>query len=295
MILDNNNNNDLDNDFNLTIRQVIEKYGLLHDRKHSKSLGQHFLCDRSLLNKIVSFATPFGKDDLIVEVGPGPLGLTRSIIEMTSSFMNEIICIEKDISLKPLHDNILKFLGSSRLSFMYGDALRVRLCDIAMDRRITIISNLPYNVGTQLFLNWMIFDIKIIDKMILMFQREVADRICADIGSKDYGRLSVISQVLCDVHKIFDISNMAFFPAPKVMSSVIRVIPKKDININIKKLEKITGICFQQRRKTIFSILKKHVDQGILEDTLEKTGIDKLYRPENISPKQYIELSEILF
>ena len=128
--------------------------------------------------------------------------------------------------------------------------------------------------------------------MILMFQKEVADRICAEVGTKAYGRLSVISQFLCNVEKIFDISNKAFFPEPKIMSSVIKITPKKSEIHGIRKLEQLTEKCFQFRRKTIYTILKKMNLEIDIDKILTECEIDKQSRPENISPQKFLELSE---
>ena len=277
----------MDNDFELTIIQVIKKYGLLENKKHSKSLGQHFLCDNSLLDKIVSCALPFGNSTL-VEIGPGPCGLTRSIIKFAKG--NEIICIEKDESLKPVHENIKRNTVAD-VKFIYGDALKIKLKDLTA-KKITIISNLPYNVGTKILLNWFC-ELNKINQMVLMFQKEVAERIYAKEGTKDYGRLSVISQLLCDVEKCFDVSRLAFIPPPKVESTVIKLIPKADRPFDIRNLERLTAICFQHRRKTIFSILKK-IYPDIISKVLNACAIDPLSRPENISPQKFWELSETM-
>lgn len=274
------------NDLDLTIAQVIKKYGLLQNKKRSKSFGQHFLCDSSLLKKITHCALPFD-DKVIVEIGPGPCGLTREIVKCSKN--NDIYCIEKDINLKELHENFQQSINSN-IKFIYDDALKIKPQSLT-EKEIIIISNLPYNVGTQIFLN-ILKDLSRISKMILMFQKEVADRICAKIGTKAYGRLSVISQFLCNVEKIFDISNKAFFPEPKVMSSVIKITPKKSEIHGIRKLEQLTEKCFQFRRKTIYTILKKMNLEIDIDKILTECEIDKQSRPENISPQKFLELSE---
>lgn len=275
------------NDLDLTIAQIIKKYDLLKDRRKSKSFGQHFLCDSSLLRKIVHCALPFDNND-IIEIGPGPCGLTREIAEYSR---NNVFCIEKDKNLKKLHENFQQNTKCN-VKFIYEDALNIKPQSLTKNK-IIIISNLPYNVGTQIFLN-ILGDFTQISKMVLMFQKEVADRICADIGTKTYGRLSIISQLLCHVEKIFDISNKAFFPEPKVTSTVIKVTPKKNQIINIKKLERLTEKCFQFRRKTIYTILKNLDSQTEIDKILNECQIDKQSRPENISPEKFLELSEKL-
>jgi 16S rRNA (adenine1518-N6/adenine1519-N6)-dimethyltransferase len=275
----------MSNDLDLTIRQIINKYDLLQNRRFSKSLGQHFLCDNSLLLKITMCAAPFSDTEDIVEVGPGPGGLTRALMECSKS---RIFCIEKDISMKEVHDNLLKCYKNNRLHFVYEDALNIDLPDLT-DKKIVIVSNLPYNIGTSLLLKWMKNTQKI-DRMVLMFQKEVADRIVSKSGSKSYGRLSVISQNLCIVEKLFDVSNKAFYPSPKIMSTVLRVTPKQNIDFEVAKLEKLTAICFGQRRKTVFSSMKQHFPQETLEIAFKNCEIEKTDRPETISPAKFLNL-----
>ena len=277
----------MNNDLELTIAQVIKKYNLLENRHRAKSLGQHFLCDTSLLDKIVSCALPLGGSN-ILEIGAGPCGLTRSIIKYAER--RKIICIEKDISLKPLHDNLLAHTNAD-IKFIYMDALKIKLRELC-EGKLIIISNLPYNVGTQLLLNWLseITQIKI---MVLMFQKEVANRICAKVGTKDYGRLSVISQTLCNCEKCFDVSSAAFFPSPEVQSAVVKLTPKRERTHDISKLEKLTALCFQHRRKAISTVLKKKYPRGALE-CLSMCDIPQLARPEDISPEKFLELSNVL-
>ncbi|MDR3224085.1 MAG: 16S rRNA (adenine(1518)-N(6)/adenine(1519)-N(6))-dimethyltransferase RsmA [Holosporales bacterium] len=276
----------MENDFDLSIAQVIKKYGLLNNRSRSKALGQHFLCDLSLLRKIASCALEIDDDSDIIEIGPGPCGLTRAISEIAGR--SRIFCIEKDISLKPIHDNI-KAHSKSNLHFIYQDALKIKLRDLT-DKNIVIISNLPYNIGTRLLVNWL-FDIKGITKMVLMFQKEVGDRICADVNSKDYGRLSIISQLLCRTEKLFDVSPLAFHPPPKIISSVVKLTPNGRFIENLPILETLTHNCFANRRKTIHSILKR-MKKPNAEGMLQRCNIGVLSRPENICPEKFLALSK---
>ncbi len=275
------------NDLELTIKQIIDKYSLLANKGKSRSLGQNFLCDYSLLRKIVSCAFPFSDNQDIVEIGSGPGGLTRAIMELSLD-TSKVFCIEKDLSLKEVHNNLKKCYEKDKLEFIYADALDIRVLDITK-KEIVIIANLPYNVGTQLLINWF-HDIQNIGKMILLFQKEVANRITAKTGGKDYGRLSIISQLLCYCEKVFDISNRAFYPPPKVTSTVVKLIPKKNITFNFEKFEKITAICFQQRRKTVFNSMKNHYDNEKLAWALIDSGINKTDRPETISPEKFLQL-----
>ncbi|MDR1333533.1 MAG: 16S rRNA (adenine(1518)-N(6)/adenine(1519)-N(6))-dimethyltransferase RsmA [Holosporales bacterium] len=274
----------------LTIAQIIKMYRLLSNRGRAKSLGQHFLCDASLLRKIVACALPVDDEAHIVEVGPGPCGLTREIINLCSH-CEAITCIEKDESFKPVHDMLLTN-SDGRLKFMYADAMKVQLRSLQPDLPITIVSNLPYNVGTQLLIGWL-KNISRISKMVLMFQKEVADRICASPGTKQYGRLSVISQIMCHTERLFDVSSAAFYPPPKVDSTVVRLIPKHCVVPDMGKLETLTAHCFSSRRKQLRVILKRHYHIQP-DEILEQCNIDKNARPENVAPSTFLELSEKL-
>ncbi|MDR1609452.1 MAG: 16S rRNA (adenine(1518)-N(6)/adenine(1519)-N(6))-dimethyltransferase RsmA [Holosporales bacterium] len=276
---------------NLSIVQIIAKYGLLANRGRAKSLGQHFLCDPSLLKKIVAYALPIEDDTHIVEIGPGPCGLTREIVNACSDRCY-ITCIEKDESLKPIHDELLAS-SAARLRFIYADAMKVRLQDLEPKQPVTIIANLPYNVGTPLLIGWL-KDIANIRKMILMFQKEVADRICATTGTKQYGRLSIISQLTCHAEKMFDISRTAFYPPPKVESTVVKMIPRDIAKFDLASLDVLTAHCFSNRRKTLRKILKEHYGVAVSEEILTSCGIDANARPENVAPRTFLELSKQL-
>lgn len=278
----------MDNDLNLSIAQVIKKYGLFDNISRAKAFGQHFLCDASLLKKIVSCALPLGNSD-IMEIGPGPCGLTRAILNFAEK--RKVICIEKDKKLKPLHDNLLKYSGAN-LRFIYEDALNVSVNDLDIGE-LTVISNLPYNVGTKILLH-LLEDLDNVKSMVLMFQKEVAERICATHGTKNYGRLSIISQVLCNCEKCFDVSNRAFFPPPEVQSSVVKLIPKINRPHDLKNLEKLTAICFRHRRKAIYTILKKTLP-GLSQNILDSCEIEQNMRPEQISVNKFLKLSNLIF
>jgi 16S rRNA (adenine1518-N6/adenine1519-N6)-dimethyltransferase len=240
------------------------------------------------LESIVLKAITVEDEETIIEVGPGPCGLTRAILHLIPKC--KVICIEKDESFKALHNNLLQIYGD-RLSFIYKDALKIKIESLTTSRAV-IISNLPYNVGTQLLINWL-HSLASVKKMVLMFQKEVADRICSKAGLKSYGRLSIISQLLCETNKAMSISNKSFYPRPKVDSAVVKLIPLEAWeSIDIPMLEAITGACFQQRRKTILNSLKKVFDAEVVEEALELAGIPKTTRPESISPLEFKRLAE---
>ena len=273
---------DFYNPFKRSISDTIQKYGFLHN-KGAKSLGQHFLCDENLLDKIAKSATPLNSHTTIVEVGAGPCGLTRSLLKLFPS--NQIICIEKDIRFKSLHDEILR--NSEHLKFIYADALKYDL-DFG---QVAIISNLPYNVGTLLLIGWLTQYIHNIEKMVLLFQKEVAERICAKVGTKQYASISILAQLLCDVELLFDISNKAFIPSPKVTSSLVLLVPKLKYTSDLLcAFGKFVNTCFQFRRKMIGSTLKKLYSGFDVDKILVPLNIDKTCRPENISPDKFFQL-----
>ena len=270
----------------LTIHQLIIKYGLLHCGM--KSLGQNFITDESLLDKIVHCALPIDHNFDIVEIGPGPTGLTRSILKLCP---NKLICIEKDIRFKPIHDDLKCYY--SNLEFIYDDALKIKLSKITKNK-IVVIANLPYNVGTTMLMNWLINDIQDIDKFVLMFQQEVAERICAQICTKNYGKLSVLSQLLCETSKLFNISNKSFIPQPKVTSAVVLLKNRYLKFDNLPALIKLLDICFQRRRKMIGPTLNKMLHINNIDEILSKCNITPSQRPESITPQQFLTLSEMI-
>ena len=281
-----------DNDFNLTIYQVIRKYNLIDSNEHMRSLGQNFITDESLLDKIAKSANPINKDDCILEIGPGPCGLTRSIL---NCYDNEIICIEKDLKFKSLHDNLVKNTNKN-IKFIYDNALNVNISKLT-DKKIVIISNLPYNIGTSLITNWLLNNISQINTMIIMLQDEVIDRLCSPHSNKNYGKISVLTQLLCNVEKLFTVSNKVFIPSPKVTSAVIKITPKQIDICNIKPLFILLSNCFLYRRKMIYSTIQKFYskfNKDSINDIFNKCNISPKQRPGTISPEQYYELSKYL-
>jgi len=267
-----------------TITETIKSFGL----ETKKSLGQHFLTDANLLDKIVRYAGNL-TDKTVLEIGPGPGGLTRSIL---ASKAKKVIAIEKD---KRCIDalNMLKNYEGKRLEIIEADALTINLNDITDNNRICLISNLPYNISTQLLINWL-DQIENIESMTLMFQKEVASRIIAPPGSKTYGRLSVLCQWLCKTEKLFDISPKAFTPPPKVVSTIVSLLPyeKPLYEARRESLEKLCKAAFGQRRKTLRTSLKQISKSP--EDLLKRAGIDPSLRPEVLDIAQFCTLSREL-
>jgi 16S rRNA (adenine1518-N6/adenine1519-N6)-dimethyltransferase len=271
-----------------TIAKLASKHGI----EPLKKYGQNFIFDETLCDKIVK-SSYLSSDDIALEVGPGPAGLTRSILKINPT---SLTVIEKDERFLPLLAEVR--LLYPKLIIKNADALKITLPEIFQDihlnhKKITIISNLPYNIGTQLLLNWL-HEIDHINSMTLLLQKEVVDRIISKHNLKSYGRLSIICQIICDVEKCFDVSPQAFYPAPKVYSSIVRLIPKKivpDLN-TLKKLGVITNMAFSGRRKMIKSSLAPCSKE--LEYYLNQLGIDSSLRAENLSPQNYLDLARSL-
>lgn len=263
-----------------SIAKLASKHGIVPLKK----FGQNFIFDDTLCDKIVR-ASCLAKGDIALEIGPGPAGLTRSILKAQPS---ELIVIETDERCIPLLSEIKDTYPA--LAIKHGDALKIKLSDINAKSKINIIANLPYNIGSALLISWL-HELSSVNSMTLMLQKEVVDRIVAKPGTKEYGRLSVICQIMCDAQKCFDVSPKAFYPEPKIWSSVVRLVPKGKIIAPeiLLKLEKITNVAFSGRRKMIKSSLKS-VSPNILE-VLKQLLIDDNLRAENLSPENYLALA----
>ncbi len=268
------------------LKSVIDRYGLAA----KKSLGQHFLLDSNITDKIVRKAGDLeGKN--IIEIGPGPGGLTRSILQ---SGAQKVWAIERDDrAVKALKELQLSY--PNRLEIIAEDALNVDVTALCSAPRI-IISNLPYNVGTPLLIGWLdmvhTHGAGAIESMTLMFQKEVAERLTAEPRSKAYGRLSVITQWLCEVHNQMDLPASVFVPPPKVDSRVVTLIPRKDtIPADKHKLETIVQMAFGQRRKMLRAALKS-ID-GI-EEKLMALGIKPTARAEEIDVAGFCKMAGLI-
>ena len=261
------------------LRDVIAAHDLTADKK----LGQNFLLDQNITDKIVRNAGDLtGKT--VFEIGPGPGGLTRSLLR---SAAHKIVAVEFDPrAVQALQD--LKRVAGERLEIIQGDAMN---CDLETlcDRPRVIVANLPYNIATLLLISWLekIRNNNAFDSMTLMFQKEVAERIIAAPGTKAYGRLSVIAQWLCDVKKVYDLPPGAFTPPPKVSSAVVhfkpRVLPGDAPAF--EAVGAVTAAAFGQRRKMVRSSLKNYAP------LFEKAGIEPEKRAENLSIREFIFLA----
>ncbi len=221
-----------------------------------KSLGQHFLLDLHLTRKIARLAGPL-EGETVIEVGPGPGGLTRALLEAGA----RVVAIEKDGRFLPLLED-LAACAEQRLEVIHGDALEIdpgRLPSGA-----PIIANLPYNVATPLLARWLAGPLRP-KTMTLMFQKEVAERIVAEPGGKDYGRLSVLAQALTEPQLVLSLPARAFTPPPKVASAVVSLKPtaKRPTDAVIAALGRVTAAAFSQRRKMLRSSLKALGGEGL--------------------------------
>ena len=251
-----------------------------------KSLGQHFLFNHKILNDICSFTNL--KNKTVVEVGPGTGNLTQMILEKKPK---RLIAIEKDKRLQNILEN-LKKIYPNKLDIIFSDAKVVSINELVKEEKIQLIANLPYNVASTLVINWLKY-INIFENIIIMVQKEVAERFFAPVSSKSYGRLSVLLQTHANVSKIFDVSPDNFKPRPKVFSTVVHIKPKEILSDKkYKKLDDILKLSFFHRRKNLKNNLKQIKDHIDLE--ISKKGINPLLRPQDITPSQYLKLSELL-
>jgi len=253
--------------------------------KAKKSLGQNFLIDQNIIDKIINIVEI--KDKSILEIGPGTGNLTKNILEKNPK---KLIVIEKDNDLAKL----LKKNLEDSVNIINDDVLKIDENKLDADI-LTVFGNLPYNISTEILCNW-ILNIKNknfwFDNLVLMFQKEVADRIIAKFNTKNYGRLSILSNWKLEIEKICDVQPSSFFPKPKIDSSVLLLKPKLNFFplTNPKNLEKLTRIFFMHRRK----MLKKSYNllfNGNL-DIANKLNIDLKLRPQNLNFETYYKLSE---
>lgn len=232
------------------LREVIAAHGLAA----KKSLGQNFLLDTNLLNRIVRAAGPL-EGHTVYEVGPGPGGLTRALLAAGAS---RVVAVEKDERCWPILEDLNKRSGG-RLEVIHGDALEVDEATVLGSGPIRIVANLPYNVGTALLVRWLTSKNwpPFWSSLTLMFQREVADRIVAKPDTSDYGRLAVLSQWRAKAKIAFEVPRQAFTPPPKVTSAVVHLEPAEPIaDVPLKSLEAVTAAAFGQRRKMLRAALK---------------------------------------
>tara|TARA_Y100000816_G_C26089136_1_gene575259 strand:- start:721 stop:1512 length:792 start_codon:yes stop_codon:yes gene_type:complete len=248
-----------------------------------KSLGQNFLTDNRVLNLITDIGK-INRNDTILEVGPGTGALTKKILEKKPK---KFIVIEKD---KLLTNNLKKKFGNS-LEIINDDMLNISYENL-YDGKIIIFGNLPYNISTQILAKWIRINNleEFCKKFILMFQKEVADRIITKVNDKNYGRLSILSNWKLNIEKVIDIGPESFDPSPKVKSTLLIFTPKKKIFKlkNSKNLEHITNIFFSQRRKMVKKPMKFLFKN--FNEVSEKLSIDLTLRPQNLDSLTYYKI-----
>lgn len=253
-----------------------------------KRLGQHFLFDPSILARIVAAAGPLA-GETVLEVGPGPGGLTRAILATDAARLVAIDADPRSIAaLKGLEEQ-----EAGRLRLVEGDALALDPTTVADGRPLTAIANLPYNVGTEILMRWLAVP-GAFRLMVLMFQREVALRLVARPGTPAYGRLAVMAQSMCRVERLFDLPPGAFVPPPRVSSSVVRLAPRDDRPDEQQRLrlEAVTRAAFGQRRKMLRSSLSGlGVDAAAL---LAAAGIEPTRRAETLGLGEFATLASAL-
>ena len=252
--------------------------------KAKKSLGQNFLIDKNIIKSIVNIGE-IKKSSVILEVGPGTGNLTEYILKKNPK---KIFVIEKDSNLV----NLLNRKFSDKINILNKDILKFDLNNISKEK-IIIFGNLPYNISTKILTQWITTPekFKCYKKLILMFQKEVADRILAKTNSRNYGRLSIISNWRLNIKKEFNISPQCFFPKPKVDSTLLSFVPKKEFYYikNPENLEKITRIFFNQRRKMIKNPLKQIFKNP--ERVAVNFKLNLNLRPQNLSPLTYFNIT----
>ena len=266
------------------LRDVIQRHGL--DAR--KALGQNFLLDLNLTQKIARTAGPV-ENHTVIEVGPGPGGLTRAILALGAK---RVIAIERDARCLPALAEIADHYPG-RLTVIEGDALKTDFEALAPGEPVRIIANLPYNVGTQLLVNWLLPKAwpPFWETLTLMFQREVGLRIVADENDDHYGRLGVLCGWRTHARMAFDVPPQAFTPPPKVTSSVVHLEPVANpLACDVAALERVTHAAFGQRRK----MLRQSVKSLGGEALLAKAEIDPQRRAETLSVEEFVRLANAL-
>ena len=263
------------------LREVIDRHGL----QAKKALGQNFLLDLNLTGKIARSAGDLSKAT-VIEVGPGPGGLTRALL---FNGARRVVAIERDERcLAALAEVSAYYPG--RLEVISGDAMKTDFSALAAGEPAKIVANLPYNIGTELLVRWLTPGNwpPFYASMTLMFQREVAERIIARPGSDAYGRLGVLAGWRTQAAIAFDVPPQAFTPPPKVTSSVVHLVPRAEpLPVDAKRLARVTEAAFGQRRK----MLRQSVKSLGGETLLNSVGIDPTRRAETLSIEEFVALA----
>jgi len=268
------------------LREVIRRHGLSAKR----SLGQNFLLDLNLTGRIARAAGPLD-GVTVVEIGPGPGGLTRALL---AEGAHKIIAVERDVrAIAALSEITARY--PARLIIVAADALAFSPTPLLDHQTARIVANLPYNIATALLVSWLTTEPwpPWFDRLVLMFQREVAERIVAVSGSKAYGRLSVLAGWRCQARILFDINPSAFVPPPKVTSSLVELIPRsRPLACNRRLLERVTEAAFGQRRKMLRQSLRSLGAEPL--PLLAAAGIEPTARAEDIAVEGFVALARTL-
>lgn len=267
------------------LREVIARHGLMA----KKALGQNFLLDLNLTSRIARASGPL-EGATVVEVGPGPGGLTRALLAGGAA---RVIAIERDARCLPaLAEVAAAYPG--RLEVIEADALKVDMAALTAGAPARIVANLPYNIGTNLLTGWLTSEAwpPWYQSLTLMFQKEVAQRIVAAPGSDAYGRLGVLCGWRTEARIMFDVAPSAFVPPPKITSSVVHLVPRAEpLPCAVRMLERVTLAAFGQRRKMIRQSLK-----GLVSDPMpliEAAGLDPTERAENLTIEDFCRLARL--
>lgn len=268
------------------LREVIDRHGLMP----KKSLGQNFLFDLNLTSRIARASGPL-EGAQVVEIGPGPGGLTRALLAGGAA---RVVAVERDARCLPALAEIAAHYPG-RLVVIEGDALQVDLTPHLEPGPARIVANLPYNVGTQLLTGWLTPEAwpPWYQSLTLMFQKEVAQRIVAPPGADAYGRLGVLAGWRTQAKICFDVAPSAFVPPPKITSSVVHLVPRAEpLPAPVRTLEQVTAAAFGQRRKMIRQSLK-----GLGVDTaalIAAAGLEPTERAENLSVDEFCRLARLV-
>lgn len=266
------------------LRETIRRAGLAPDKR----LGQHFLLDPAILARIAAAAGPLA-GRTVLEIGPGPGGLTRALLAAGAA---RVVAVERDPRcVAALAD--LATAAAGRLRLVEADALAFDPSGLAPPGALLVVANLPYNIGTELLLGWL-RRAECFDRLVLLFQREVALRLVAAPGGAAYGRLSVLAQLVCRVVRLFDLPPGAFLPPPRVASSLVRLVPRPDrpSGVELAAIERVTAAAFGRRRKMLRQSLKSLGPEP--EALLAPLGIPPTLRAETLPPATFRALARAL-
>ncbi|HEX4042165.1 MAG TPA: 16S rRNA (adenine(1518)-N(6)/adenine(1519)-N(6))-dimethyltransferase RsmA [Xanthobacteraceae bacterium] len=268
------------------LREVIRRHGLVA----KKSLGQNFLFDLNLASRIARAGGSLAGAS-VLEIGPGPGGLTRALLALGAA---RVIAVERDQrAIAALQEIAARYPG--RLDIVAADALSFDPKPHLPSAPVRIVANLPYNIATALLVGWLSIEPwpPWYEVAVLMFQREVAERIVASPGSKSYGRLSILVQWRCEARIVFDVNAAAFVPPPKVTSSIVRIMPRASpLSCERKLLERVTQAAFGQRRKMLRQSLRSLATDAA--GLIAQAGLDPTARAEDISVAGFVALAQAL-